>query len=148
MTDWKSAGRKAHATRKAREGESTDHLSKGQIAVLKLARGAASSAMSRAKHEGVQFDPNFNLGLVELLERQSWCCALIGIPFGSDQTSLGAGGRDYAPSPDRIEPAKGYAAGNVQWILWAVNRAKGRMPPGHFRHVFRTLGKMLEEGST
>ncbi|MCY4181321.1 MAG: hypothetical protein OXF43_00320 [Gammaproteobacteria bacterium] len=138
-----SAGQKAARTRKTYTNENVGDLSHEQISVLHLARKAASSAMARAKREGIPFDHNFNLGLDELLEQQDWRCALTGIPFSGEKTSQGAGGRDYAPSPDRIDPVIGYKATNVQWILWCINRAKGRMPVRHFERVFVALGRNL-----
>lgn len=35
-------------------------------------------------------------------------------------------------SLDQIDPAKGYVEGNVQWLAWAVNRAKGDLSLDHF----------------
>ena len=138
-----TAGLKAAVNRKARSHEATYHLSPEQLEILKLARGAASAAMSRARKSGIQFDRDFNLGIVDVLEKQGWRCALTGIAFNSEKTSLGAGERDYSPSPDRIKPDKGYVKEKVQWVLWAVNRAKGRMPNEHFMRVFSALGSNI-----
>lgn len=143
-----SAGQKAALTRKAYAGEAVTRLSQNQIAVLRLARSAAVSAMARARSEGVPFEHDFNLGLPELLAQQDWRCTMTRIPFSVAKTSQGAGGRDYAPSPDRIDPTKGYTAANVQWILWCINRAKGRMPVHHFERVFLALGRNLHDKRT
>ena len=35
-------------------------------------------------------------------------------------------------SLDKIEPEKGYDVGNVQWVAWCVNRAKGDLSLDHF----------------
>lgn len=140
-----SAGKKAASTRKARNLEETGHLCTRQIEILKLARGAASSAIARARKNGIPVDDDFGHRIAQLLERQNWRCALTGIPFDAERTSEGAGGRDYAPSPDRRDPLAGYTAKNVQWILWSVNRAKGRMPNHHFEKVFSSLGKRIAE---
>lgn len=120
-----TAGLKAAATWKARSHEATYHLSPEQLEILKLARGAASAAMSQVRKSGIQFDRDFKLGIVDVLEKQGWRCALTGIAFNSKKTSLGAGGRDYSPSPDRIKPDKGYVKENVQWFLWASIEQKG-----------------------
>ena len=87
-----TAGLKAAATWKARSHEATYHLSPEQLEILKLARGAASAAMSQVRKSGIQFDRDFNLGIVDVLEKQGWRCALTGIAFNSEKTSLGAGG--------------------------------------------------------
>jgi len=140
-----SAGKKAAATRKARNREKTSHLSTSQLQILKLARSAASSAIVRARSRGIPADDKFGNDLADILEKQDWRCALTALPFSNKRTSEGAGGRDYAPSPDRRDPARGYTAENVQWILWAVNRAKGRMSQQHFLRVFCALGIKLSQ---
>jgi hypothetical protein len=63
---------------------------------------------------------------------QSFRCAITRLPFNVTYRTRGAGGTHFAPSPDRIDPAKGYVRGNVRWVLWAVNRAKGEMPEEYF----------------
>ncbi len=143
-----SAGRKAARTRRAWARERIDDLSPEQLAVLRLARRAASAALGRARQVGIPCGADFNCNLRAQLDRQDWCCALTGIPFSEERTSAGAGGRDLAPSPDRIDPGSGYVSGNVQWILWCINRAKGRMPEHHFEHVFRELGRALGDRRT
>lgn len=91
------------------------------------ARQRASGCRQRARQQGIPFDE----AIVELagdeIEKQGFCCAATGHPFDIDTIGEGAGGSHFAPSPDRIEPSKGYVPGNVRWVLWMVNRAKGRM---------------------
>jgi len=140
-----TAGRKAAATRWAWNRERVADLTPAHRAVLDRARRAASAALSRAQRGGIPFDAAFNRGLRAQLERQGWCCAVTAIPFSDARTSPGAGGRDFAPSPDRIDPDRGYVPENVQWILWCVNRARGRMPRHHFERVFRALGHALDD---
>ena len=143
-----SAGRKAARTRRAWARERIDDLSPEQIAILRLTRRAASAALGRARRVGIPCGATFNRNLRAQLEGQGWCCALTGIPFSEEKTSARAGGRDFAPSPDRIDPGSGYVSGNVQWILWCINRAKGRMPEHHFEHVFRELVRALGKWRT
>lgn len=59
--------------------------------------------------------------LYELIKAQGRVCAL----SGSELTLI----KDHpcCLSLDQIDPAKGYVEGNVQWLAWAVNRAKGEL---------------------
>ena len=59
--------------------------------------------------------------LYELYKNQERKCALSGVPLDLIKES------PYCLSLDQIDPGKGYEEGNVQWLTWAVNRAKGEM---------------------
>lgn len=44
-----------------------------------------------------------------------------------DMAFEGDGGENfYVPSPDRIDPTKGYVPGNVRFCSWGGNRMKGQ----------------------
>jgi hypothetical protein len=107
--------------------------------VLEAALRAARGAVGRARREGLPVDTSWMLAAPEHIVRQRYCCALTGIPFDADYRTSGAGGTHLAPSPDRIEPEKGYVPGNVRWVLWAVNRAKGEMPEPLFLRICRAV---------
>lgn len=47
-------------------------------------------------------------------------------------------------SIDKIKPEKGYVEGNVQWVAWAVNRAKGDLE----EEVFLRMCKAVTKGAT
>lgn len=70
---------------------------------------------------------------------QKFRCAVTGMEFDVEYKTPGAGGKHYAPSPDQIETGKGYIPGNVQWVLWAVNRAKGELPEDRFIEICRAV---------
>lgn len=42
-------------------------------------------------------------------------------------------------SIDKIRPEGGYVEGNVQWVAWAVNRAKGDMETDVFVDMCRQV---------
>ena len=42
-------------------------------------------------------------------------------------------------SLDKIDPEKGYVKGNVQWLAWAVNRAKGDLPEEMFLSMCKAI---------
>jgi hypothetical protein len=44
------------------------------------------------------------------------------MPINCDKGSM------YIGSIDRVRPELGYVKGNVQWVSWQVNRAKGEYP--------------------
>jgi hypothetical protein len=75
----------------------------------------------------------------ERIVEQGFRCAMTGVGFDVDFRTPGAGGTHLAPSPDRVVPENGYVPGNVRWVLWAVNRAKGEMPEQLFVEICRAL---------
>ena len=57
--------------------------------------------------------------LYELLLNQEKKCALTGAALNLEVNS------PLCLSLDQKDPSKGYVEGNVQWLAWCVNRAKG-----------------------
>lgn len=64
--------------------------------------------------------------LYELFLKQNRCCALTGATLVIEPN------HPLCLSLDQIEPEKGYIEGNVQWLAWCVNRAKGDLSLDHF----------------
>lgn len=64
--------------------------------------------------------------LYELFLKQNRSCALTGAPLSLITDN------PLCLSLDQIDPRKGYVAGNVQWLAWCVNRAKGDLSTEHF----------------
>lgn len=59
--------------------------------------------------------------LYQLFKDQSGKCALSGAVLKLEKRAV------TCLSLDKINPGLGYVKGNVQWLAWAVNRAKGDM---------------------
>ncbi len=59
--------------------------------------------------------------LYDLFLKQDRKCAILGVPLAIETENL------LTLSLDQIEPDKGYVEGNVQWLSWCVNRAKGEL---------------------
>lgn len=76
--------------------------------------------------------------LREQYARQGGCCALSGLPLVLEKRS------PWVPSLDQIVPGAGYHIGNVQWVAWAVNRAKGDLS----KQDFLTMCQAIVEGAT
>ena len=100
---------------------------------------AARACRGRAHKEGVPFDEAFIAATADQIKRQEFRCAATGIPFDLDEIGEGAGASHFAPSPDRIVPSLGYVPGNVRWVLWMVNRAKGRMTEAQFHKMCQAI---------
>ena len=64
--------------------------------------------------------------LYELFKEQGRVCALTKAPLVIETS------HPLCLSLDQKDPAKGYVAGNVQWLAWCVNRAKGDLSLDHF----------------
>jgi hypothetical protein len=101
-------------------------------AVVAHALRAARAAISRANRRGLPVDTGWMLTVADQIAARGYACAVTGKTFDVAYRTAGAGGTHLAPSPDRIVPDLGYVRGNVRWVLWAVNRAKGEMPDDLF----------------
>lgn len=106
---WKARGRMTWAQMKAQRGLSDSKLAKARYPWLPM----LTSCIHRSRKKNIPCD----------LDR-AWCernwtgrCALTGIEF-----ALNSPKRDnFAPSIDKIDPAKGYIQSNCRFILWAIN---------------------------
>ena len=85
--------------------------------------------------------------LFELLKQQNYKCALTG-----DDLSY-ISGNSKKLSLDRKDNSKGYGIGNVQWVTWEVNNAKGKLSDALFIELCRKVcvtesSETIPEGST
>jgi hypothetical protein len=67
-----------------------------------------------------------DLYLYELFLKQNRQCALTGATLSFEKN------HPLCLSLDQIDGSKGYIEGNVQWLAWCVNRAKGDLSLDHF----------------
>jgi hypothetical protein len=120
--------------------EVPDRTSSGQTERIEtLVRARARQAMRRAANANFPFDESFVEDSVLAVRKAGYRCQITGRAFDVDYRTPGAGGTQYAPSPDRIVPERGYVRGNVRWILWCLNRGKGEMPAVDFLQVCRLV---------
>jgi hypothetical protein len=86
--------------------------------------------------------------LYELYLKQKRSCALTGAPFTLTKN------QPLSLSLDQIDPGLGYAEGNVQWVVWCVNRAKGDLPLDQFYEMcevvlkYRKVQRLSKGGET
>lgn len=71
--------------------------------------------------------------LYDLYKKQEGRCVYTGVKLGLKK------GHAATISIDKIIPAKGYVRGNVQWVCWAVNRAKGDLDEKVFLNMCRII---------
>jgi len=135
----KDAAKKAWETMRRRGNPPQFDTTIPEGRILKHAYKAASAAIGRAKINELPVDEKWMLASHLLIEKQGYCCDVTGIRFNVDYKTKGAGGTHLAPSPDQIRPGEGYVRGNVRWVLWAVNRAKGEMPEDLFIKICREV---------
>jgi hypothetical protein len=86
-------------------------------------------AEARSKAWGITTDD-----AVDVFEGQGGRCALTGVPLTTNGRF-----RDITASLDRIDNAKGYEKGNIQWIHKALNLMRGDMPLGEFVRACRRV---------
>ncbi len=73
--------------------------------------------------------------LYQLWKQQKGLCAISKEPMLIVKTS------PVSLSIDKIIPENGYVKGNVQWVVWAINRAKGDLD----MHTFIYMCKRVTE---
>jgi hypothetical protein len=96
---------------------------------------------SEAAKRGIPFEIDAD-HIEQLMKAQNNCCALSGLPI-----ELGWYRERTTASLDRIDSAKGYVPGNVQWLHKAVNIMKGAVDQRYFvalcdriaRHSFELI---------
>lgn len=71
--------------------------------------------------------------LYDLFNEQEGKCVYTGQPLLVEPNQL------QTLSLDKIDPSLGYTKGNVQWVSWAVNRAKGEMSHNEFLNMCRVI---------
>lgn len=92
--------------------------------------------LSQTKGNANKRDITFNLTeeyLYELFKQQKGICALSGVPIQIE------GNSNLRLSIDKIIPAKGYTEGNVQWTIFAANRAKGDLTQDDFVELCKLI---------
>lgn len=97
-------------------------------------------AESRAKREGLAFD------LTREWAEGRWtgACELTGIQFVQRSgTGRGSAG-PFSPSLDKIDPAKGYVQDNCRFILWAINRFKGKDADDVIFQIAKAISERLK----
>ena len=90
-------------------------------------KGRMSHLMCNVRQRCAKFELECDIDsgyLLDLWEEQGGICTLSGVPFNLTNRN-GKNYRDpYAPSVDRIDPTKGYVAGNVRLISTIANMCK------------------------
>ncbi len=110
--------------------------------VMSLIRGRITEAKTRAKKFN-QVSPDIDEDfLYDLLNKQKRKCAATGCDFVIEKR------HPLCPSLDKINPALGYIKGNVQWLSWAANRAKGDMDNFDFIEMCRRVVEVSERATT
>lgn len=99
------------------------------------------------KFGGIPSDLNRDY-LYRLFKEQNGVCALSGVPMKVEKRAVSC------LSLDQICAGKGYVVGNVQWVAWAANRAKGDMDSDVFLDMchkiveYQKVQRLSPRGST
>lgn len=80
--------------------------------------------------------------LYQLFNEQSGRCALSGVALKVEKKAV------TCLSLDQKNPGLGYIKGNVQWVAWAVNRAKGDMSQDMFIDMCKKVMEHQEGATT
>lgn len=96
----------------------------------RLLVSAISDRLMQAKERAKKYggaEPDIDRDyLYQLFKDQQGRCALSGVLMKIEKGAIAC------LSLDKIKPELGYIQGNVQWVAWAVNRAKGDMEEAVF----------------
>lgn len=116
--------RKAHKNYKG-SGRLTQYPSK-DWPLLSAIRTRLREARTRIKKFG-KIDTDLTEDYLYLLYKtQKGVCALLGHELSIERR------HPLCISLDQIAPGEGYVMGNVQWVSWVANRAKGDMTQDDF----------------
>ena len=98
-----------------------DNIPKEDLLLVSAISERLTQAKERIKkYGGVATDIDRDY-LYQLYKEQQGLCALSGAMMKVEKGAI------TCLSLDQIKPGLGYVKGNVQWVAWAVNRAKGDM---------------------
>ncbi len=97
-----------------------------------------SSRMMDAKQRSKKYNKPLNIDKEYLKSIWTGKCAISGFPITTIKKDSNVG------SLDCIIPSDGYVVGNVQWLSWKVNRAKGDLP----MEEFLEMCEAIVEGAT
>ena len=112
----------------------TSKYSMDERLVVSAVGSRLADARSRAKLGFATVSPDLGRDwLYTLFQSQNGKCALSGVTLRVERK------HPVSLSLDQIEPSKGYIKGNVQWVAWAVNRAKGDMSTEMFQDMCRQV---------
>lgn len=89
-------------------------------------------AKARAAKTGLAFDLDADF-LYDMLHTQEFRCALTSTRLSFEK------GSPQVLSLDKNVPALGYTRGNVRWVSWAANRAKGDLTMEEFITMCRSV---------
>lgn len=110
--------------------------------LMSLIRGRITEAKGRAKKFN-QVTPDIDEDfLYDLINTQSRKCAATNCDFVIEKK------HPLCPSLDKIEPELGYVKGNVQWLSWAANRAKGDLTSHDFVMMCKRVVEVSERATT
>ena len=98
---------------------------------------AISERLTQAKERAKKYnqpEPDIDRDyLYQLFKTQKGICPLSGVSLKVEKRSVAC------LSLDKINADLGYVQGNVQWVAWAVNRAKGDMNEDVFFDMCRQI---------
>lgn len=113
---------RAREWRKQHPGYRGSGLFKNEPEAEKPWLSAVRAKVRDAKARAEKYNKDFNIDAkyaYNLLIKQNKKCAITYYPLSLEKN------HPFNLSIDCIEPEKGYIKGNIQWLLWCVNRAKG-----------------------
>ena len=100
-----------------------EHKTKAIAATYKYRKSNPERHMHRvARHRAETRGLEFNIEVSDIIITDT--CPLLGVPM-----SLYSEDKDYRPSLDRIDSAKGYIKGNIHVICYRANRLKNNATP-------------------
>lgn len=99
----------------------------------------AKQRIKRSKQTETDLDEGY---LYQLMLDQNQKCSLVGLDFVYEKS------HPLCPSLDKIDCSKGYVRGNVQWLSWAVNRAKGDIDTFDFVEMCKRVVEVSERATT
>lgn len=99
----------------------------------KMFNSFVSCRVGDAKGRAKKYNKPYDIDKFYMRDLWTGFCAISGLPLNLIK------GDKHVGSIDCIEPTKGYTKGNVQWVSWAVNRAKGDLSSEDFLNMCKAI---------
>lgn len=126
-------------------GKNTKYPEQDRLLVSAI-RARFNVCMANQRKRGKQTETDIDIDyLYELFRTQEGKCRYSGAAMAIATKHL------LTLSLDKIVPSKGYVRGNVQWVCWAINRAKGELKESDFLDMCRLVSERattIPQGST
>lgn len=117
-------------------GKLTDYPKEDRLLLSAISKRLYEAKQRSRKKVPLDIDKHY---LYQLFKEQKGLCSLSGITLSLIPKT------QFTLSLDKIDPALGYVKSNVQWVIWAANRAKGDMSQEMYIQICQSVTRKCND---